>query len=110
MGRKMLSFGKWKSLKIFFSMTFRNLSTLFKVRFNDKDVSDFFMNIVKQTIEHREKTGYQRKDFMQLLIDLMKKDENDVDKLTFNEIVRQYSKTILKSFAQNILYRQLKLM
>lgn len=87
MGKKMLTFGKWKSLKIFFALTFRNLATFFRVRFNDEDVSDFFINIVKQTIEYREKTGYQRKDFMQLLIDLMKKDENDIDKLTFNEIV-----------------------
>lgn len=88
MGKRMLTFGKWKSLKIFFAMTFRNFATIFNLRFNDEDVSDFFLNIVKQTIEFRERTGYERKDFMQLLIDLMKKDENDFGKLTFNEIVR----------------------
>ena len=89
MGRKMLNFGRMKSLKIFFAMAYKRLSNALGVRFNDEDVADFFLNLVKETIKYRSETGYERKDFMQLLINLMKKDENDDDKLTFYEIAAQ---------------------
>lgn len=89
MGKRMLHFGTFKSLRILFAMLFRKLALFLNMRFNDKDVADFFMNVVRETIEIREKTGSERKDFMQLLINLMKKNESDHDKLTFNEIAAQ---------------------
>ncbi|XP_053683144.1 cytochrome P450 6a2-like [Sabethes cyaneus] len=48
--------------------------------------SEFFYNIVKDTVSHREKTGIERKDFMSLLIELRKNDEMN---LTLNEIAAQ---------------------
>lgn len=89
MGKKMLHFDRKKSLKIFFAMTFRKLAKFLNIRFNDEDVSEFFINVVRETIELREKTGSERNDFMQLLIGLMKKNESDDEKLTFNEIAAQ---------------------
>lgn len=62
MGKRMLSFGRWKSFKI-------------------------FLNVERETVAFREKTGCERKDFMQLLIELMHKDGND--KLTLDEIAAQ---------------------
>lgn len=45
-----------------------------------KDVSDFFLNIVKETIYFRESKGVERNDFMQLLIQLKNKGTiEDVD-------------------------------
>lgn len=50
-----------------------------------KEVSDFFMKVVNDTVEYREQNNVQRNDFMDLLIKL-KNEEND---LTMNEIAAQ---------------------
>lgn len=93
MGKRMLNFPKLKSLKIFLAMVFRDKARALGIRFNDKDVSDFFMNLVRETIDYRKSTGLKRKDFMQLLIDLMKSDDDDdadnEEKFSFNEIAAQ---------------------
>jgi cytochrome P450 family 6 len=83
-----------------------------KIKVTPEEIESFFMAVVQQTIEHREKDkDCERKDFMQLLIQLknqgflsVDKDEDDdnvadsnmsankkVDtkKLTFNEVVAQ---------------------
>ncbi|CAG9801671.1 unnamed protein product [Chironomus riparius] len=77
-----------------------------RIKLIPKDLEDFFMTIVKQTIDHREASKEnERKDFMQLMIQLKNQgylsadkddDENkksnnseDVKKLTFNEIAAQ---------------------
>lgn len=55
------------------------------------EVSTFFMNVVQNTIEYREKNNVQRNDFMDLLMKL-KTDENDGDLskgLTVNQIAAQ---------------------
>ncbi|XP_025831660.1 probable cytochrome P450 6a14 [Agrilus planipennis] len=47
------------------------------------DVERFFMGIVKETIDYRDKNNYQRNDFMQLLMDLRYKEikvDSAVDK------------------------------
>jgi len=91
MGRKMITFSGLKSFKLFIANTFKATARFIGIRFNDKDVSDFFMSVVRGTIDYRAKTGYKRNDFMQLLIELMQVDENGTDqsKLTFNEIAAQ---------------------
>lgn len=89
MGRKVLHFPKLKALKIFFAMGFRDKARAMGIRSNDEDVEKFFIKLVRDTIELRKTTDFVRKDFMQLLIDLMKKDENDFDKLSFHEIAAQ---------------------
>ncbi|XP_058449379.1 uncharacterized protein LOC131429329 [Malaya genurostris] len=103
MGRRMINFPKLKALKLFFAMMFRNAARKLGVRFNDEDVSEFFLAVVRETIEFREKNNVQRKDFMQLLIDLNNKGFIDADsdghreesgtdrleKLTFEEIAAQ---------------------
>jgi cytochrome P450 family 6 len=88
MGRKMLSFGRFKMLRLFFAMSFQNTAKFFGIKFNDTDVSEFFMSVVRETIEYRKKTGSTRNDFMQLLIELMDRNEKE-DKLTFNEVAAQ---------------------
>lgn len=92
MGKKMINFPKTKALKLIFASTFQQQATLLGIRWNDKEVSDFFMQIVKETIEYREQSGHRRNDFMQLLIDMKKEnsidmdEEADEDALTFEEI------------------------
>ncbi|XP_017071563.1 probable cytochrome P450 6a19 [Drosophila eugracilis] len=55
------------------------------------EVEDFYMNIVKDTIEYRVKNNVTRNDFMDMLIEMkLKYDKGDKqDGLTFNEIAAQ---------------------
>lgn len=46
------------------------LGKLFRSRFVDKDVGDFMIDTVKQTLDYREKNNVTRKDFIQLLMQL----------------------------------------
>ena len=89
MGRRMINFSKLKALKIFFAMFFRERTRKMGIRFNDVDVSEFFMQVVRDTIEFREKNNVQRKDFMQLLIDLKNTKGAEDEKLSFEEIAAQ---------------------
>lgn len=107
MGKKMINFPKSKALKLIFASTFQKQATQLGLCWNDKDVSDFFMKIVKETIEYREVSGHRRNDFMQLLIDMKKEEQHStttssrIDKavaeaedenmtsLTFEEIAAQ---------------------
>lgn len=72
MGKKMINFPKSKALKLIFASTFQKQAQLLGIRWNDEDVSEFFMNVVRETIRYREESGLRRNDFMQLLIDMMK--------------------------------------
>lgn len=57
------------------------LTKLFKIRFGDKDVTEFILDILRQSIDYREKNNVVRKDFFQLLMKLRKgekiQEEND---------------------------------
>jgi len=59
--------------KFIFRMLFPKVFSLLKLRTIDKDLNDFFISIVKQAFEHRKKTGYYRKDFVQLLLEIKEK-------------------------------------
>ncbi|XP_053675741.1 cytochrome P450 6A1-like [Anopheles nili] len=90
MGKRMINLPKLKALKVFFAMMFRKQARSLGVRFNDKDVSDFFISVVHDTIRYREKNAIRRDDFMQLLIDMMKKNGvTEGEGVTFEEIAAQ---------------------
>lgn len=40
------------------------------IRSVDKEIEDFCLNIVEQTIKYRENSNFTRKDFLQLMIEL----------------------------------------
>ncbi len=85
MGRRILGFSIPRLFKVFLATMFPNAARRLRVRFNDLDVSQFFANAVRQTMDHRNSTGEKRKDFMQILLDLEKSEEA----LTFDEIAAQ---------------------
>lgn len=95
MGRKMINFPKSKALKLILASTFQKQAKLLGIRWNDVDVTEFFINVVRETIDHRRMSGVRRNDFMQLLIDRMKDDREDLDaksddeSLSFEEIAAQ---------------------
>lgn len=82
-------------LKGFFIRTYTDLARAFHVKLIQPEISDFFLNVVRETIEYREKNNVQRNDFMDLLIKL--KNTGDIDgkttgaanTITFNEIAAQ---------------------
>lgn len=95
MGRKMINFPKSKALKLILASTFQKQAKLLGIRWNDVDVTEFFINVVRETIDHRKVSG-RRNDFMQLLIDRMKNEnngssdeKNNDEGLTFEEIAAQ---------------------
>lgn len=75
MGKKMIHFPKSKALKLIFASTFQRQARALGIRWNDEDVSEFFMSVVRDTIAYRKSSGERRNDFMQLLIDMMRDDE-----------------------------------
>lgn len=54
-----------------------------------REISDFFINLVKGTIEYRRKTKMIRKDFLQILMDLEDSNKNTEGTLTIEEMAAQ---------------------
>uniref|UniRef100_A0AAT9UTS1 Cytochrome P450 6DD3 n=1 Tax=Maconellicoccus hirsutus TaxID=177089 RepID=A0AAT9UTS1_MACHI len=76
MGREVLQpskiFAFSKLLRVFFPALFRTL----KLRTFPKKVNDFFLNMVTETLKHRQKHNIRREDFLNMLTDLREsKDE-----------------------------------
>ncbi|NP_001352492.1 cytochrome P450 6a14-like [Aethina tumida] len=92
-GKKMLNLGtKLQRIALSIAMSFPKLGVALGVRQIDKDVSDFFFNIVKDTVEFREKNNIVRKDFLQLLLEMKSDDDKsdgDGNTLTITEIAAQ---------------------
>ncbi|KAK5638806.1 hypothetical protein RI129_013101 [Pyrocoelia pectoralis] len=66
--------------------------TIFRVRSHRKDVTDFFMNVVQQTVRYRETNNIIRSDFMHLLLQIknnVKITENDVGELKSGKIANE---------------------
>lgn len=64
---------------IFFAIP-REILIRLNIKQTSTDIETFFINVVKGTVEYREKNNVQRKDFMQLLLQLKnlgKINEND---------------------------------
>lgn len=62
------------------SMFVPALRKIFKFKFTQNDVEDFFNGVVSQTINYREKNNFERNDFMQLLIQLKNQGYLSADK------------------------------
>ncbi|EAT39029.1 AAEL009138-PA [Aedes aegypti] len=94
MGRKAMAMSSADFLRRKLCNSFRGLAKLLGVRLSDPDVSDFFMNAVRSTIEYRERNKVQRNDLMDLLIklknaELIDEKSDRLGPLTFNEIAAQ---------------------
>ncbi len=87
-----------RMLRALFLMNFPNLSKKLRMGNTPKEAEDYFMNILKETVGYRETHNVQRKDFLNLLIQLKNKgyveddevgSKGDTKKLTFNQIAAQ---------------------
>ncbi|XP_037952484.1 probable cytochrome P450 6a13 [Teleopsis dalmanni] len=70
-----------------FMNSYPNLARKLGVKYHFDDVGEFFLRIVRETVTYREKTGTQRKDFLNLLIDL--KNSDTADPITMEQITAQ---------------------
>lgn len=92
MGKQIFNKPKISIIQRLLMMPFRNamrpLLSLFGINLHHNEVTDFFMNVVKETVEYREENHVNRNDFMDLLIAL-KNSNNEAKQLTVNEIAAQ---------------------
>lgn len=93
-GISALATSKLGALKSLFCQSFPDLARSLKMRQTAAHLSEFFTNIVEDTISYREKNNVVRKDFLQLLMEMRAKEDGhsgagDSNTLTMKEIVAQ---------------------
>ena len=96
MGRRIFDVSSTNFVKRILALTFPKLALKLNVTFLEKDISEFFMRSIKQTVDYREKNNVQRNDFLQLLMQIKntgklegEETEGDGGKLSFEELAAQ---------------------
>ncbi|XP_058065006.1 cytochrome P450 6A1-like, partial [Anopheles bellator] len=75
MGRKVFQPSSYRVMKFFLATQFQDLAHFLRVTLTPPDITEFFMGVVKDTVQYREKNQVQRNDFMTLLMNIMKDQE-----------------------------------
>lgn len=89
-GKKMLTFDRLRLVKLYGAMLFRREARAMGFRLLHADVSKFITAMCKKTIEERRSKQLERRDFMQLMIDLYRENnDDDGEGLTLNDIAAQ---------------------
>uniref|UniRef100_A0A1Q3FK99 Putative cytochrome p450 6a1 n=1 Tax=Culex tarsalis TaxID=7177 RepID=A0A1Q3FK99_CULTA len=93
-GRKHFDTPRNHPLKVFVMKTFRGLANALGLKLIHDDVAEFFLDVVRKTISHREENNVSRNDFLDLLIKLkntgrLEADGGDIGQLSFSEIAAQ---------------------
>lgn len=104
MGRKVFQVTKSDILKYLFLDANKGLARILRVTTTRKDVSDFFLGTVRETIAYREINKIQRNDLMNMLIKLKNEGFTGGDgkegesKMTVNEIAAEVFLFFLAGF------------
>ncbi|XP_063706036.1 cytochrome P450 6A1-like [Culicoides brevitarsis] len=88
MGKKVFEQPRNNRFKQFLVISYKEAGRFFNIKTVREDVSKFFMKVVKDTVEYREKNSIKQHDFMDLLINL-KNSSNENERLSLNEIAAQ---------------------
>lgn len=88
MGKKIFDTPKLSLFERTIVTLFMPLARLLNISMHHKDVTDFFLTLVRDTVDYREKNNINRNDFMDLLIKLKNK-EDPAERLQFIEIAPQ---------------------
>lgn len=88
MGKKVFEPPKNNRVKMFLALSYKKLGKLLDYRVIREEVTNFFMKVVTDTVEYREKNQINRNDFMDILLTLKNNPKED-ERLTFNEIAAQ---------------------
>lgn len=97
MGRKALVERRHSKMVDSFMESFPSLARKLNLCSLPKEVHDFYLGIVRETVEYREKNRVKRNDFMNMLLE-MKKKEGEEDGLTVEEIAAQAFIFLLAGF------------
>ncbi|XP_059612807.1 probable cytochrome P450 6a23 [Phlebotomus argentipes] len=84
-------------LKQAFLLAFPKVGKFFDMMLTNPEVASFYIRVVRETVEHREKNNIQRNDFMNLLIGL-KNSESESERLTVVELAAQSFMFFLAGF------------
>lgn len=89
-----LVFDSFNLVKQFFLGTYFKYTKHIGFKLFPTECTEFFMNTIKETIDYREANNIQRKDFLNMMIELknrgkLDEDETIMSKLTFNEVAAQ---------------------
>ncbi|KAF5286957.1 hypothetical protein FQR65_LT12416 [Abscondita terminalis] len=76
-----------KSVGAVVALANRKLALLLNIVLTPRHISDFFINLVKDTVKYRRDKGVVRKDFMQILMDLQDENEFTVEEMAANTFV-----------------------
>ncbi len=82
-------------LRFLLMMVFPNFAKKMRIRAFSKELSEFFMDVVGSNVKYREDSKDERKDFLNMLIQLKNKGSidgefsSDTKRLTLNEILAQ---------------------
>lgn len=94
-GKLIFTFSKAQSIKRMLSFAFPNLAKAMGFRIIKKEVSEFFVNVVKDTVAYREANNICRRDFLQLLINI----RNGVGMEDFNQHAEEAKKMTIEQMA-----------
>lgn len=86
MGKRAVNEMNISNIKMALATIYPNIARKLGITINTKEVSSFFINVVKETVDLREKKNIRRNDFMDLLIELKNK---EVDNITIEEVAAQ---------------------
>ncbi|CAD7079486.1 unnamed protein product [Hermetia illucens] len=94
-GRKVFEDPKFGTALLLLILQYPDLARKLHVKLLQNDVSDFFLNTVRETIDYREKNNVKRNDFMNFLIQMKNgqsiddESSNQTRKLTMEEVAAQ---------------------
>lgn len=95
MGKKVFTTYRNSAIKAFFMNTFPDVARALRMKCVQDDVSEFFMTMISETIEYREKNNIQGHDFMHMMVRLKNTGKLDdesteiIGRLTVEEIAAQ---------------------
>lgn len=89
-GKRMLTFSRMRLFKLYAAMLFRKQARYLGFRLLNDDVSKFIIDMCHKTIHERRTKNIERRDFMQLMINMYSDDSTTKnDGLTLEEIAAQ---------------------
>ncbi|XP_075213867.1 uncharacterized protein LOC142320078 [Lycorma delicatula] len=81
------------SLKFLISTSLPKFRKVFRFKLVDDEINNFFKNLTKDIINHREESGTRRNDFLQLMVDEKKREQglliNENNTISCNEYEKE---------------------
>lgn len=75
-GRKLIEKKIWREIEKYIVIIFNEVDELLKMKLKKKEVIELLRRMKKEEVKYREKKKVKRNDFMKMLINLKKKEED----------------------------------